>query len=88
MLTCYLCTQFVGLFTAVFAILCMILFLTRPGTQYYLIFGLPISRVYTSVSSFRHFVHIFLRELNDIVALDAHGYPHISRCSTVNARWF
>lgn len=43
-------SHFSGLFTAVFAIMCMVLFLTCPGTQLYLIFGLPISRVYTSVS--------------------------------------
>lgn len=36
-----------GLCTGIFATLCMILFLARPGTQYYLMFGLPISRVYT-----------------------------------------
>ncbi|RXW16288.1 hypothetical protein EST38_g9569 [Candolleomyces aberdarensis] len=36
-----------GVCTSVFAILCMVLFLVKPGTQYYLMFGLPIPRVYT-----------------------------------------
>ncbi|TFK26891.1 hypothetical protein FA15DRAFT_587525 [Coprinopsis marcescibilis] len=37
-----------GLCTAIFALLCMILWLTLPNTHWYLLFGLPISRVYTS----------------------------------------
>ncbi|KAJ3525437.1 hypothetical protein NMY22_g10580 [Coprinellus aureogranulatus] len=36
-----------GVCTGVFATMCMVLWLAKPGTMYYLIFGLPISRVYT-----------------------------------------
>ncbi|TEB24020.1 hypothetical protein FA13DRAFT_1739530 [Coprinellus micaceus] len=36
-----------GVCTGLFATMCMALWLAKPGTMYYLIFGLPISRVYT-----------------------------------------
>ncbi|KAH6885112.1 hypothetical protein BKA70DRAFT_1338248 [Coprinopsis sp. MPI-PUGE-AT-0042] len=36
-----------GLCSSVFALLCMLLWLVQPGTNWYLIFGLSIGRVYT-----------------------------------------
>jgi hypothetical protein len=42
-----------GVCAAVFALCCMILWLAQPRANYYLIFGLPVSRVYTSVSEER-----------------------------------
>ncbi|KAG2009546.1 hypothetical protein CC2G_012465 [Coprinopsis cinerea AmutBmut pab1-1] len=36
-----------GLCTAIFALMCLVLWLALPKTQYYMIFGIPISRVYT-----------------------------------------
>ncbi|KAH6885097.1 hypothetical protein BKA70DRAFT_1445319 [Coprinopsis sp. MPI-PUGE-AT-0042] len=36
-----------GLCSSIFAIICMVLWLVRPRANWYLIFGLPIGRVYT-----------------------------------------